>query len=216
MEKKAATPVLVAAVTLAIMAGFAACGLVFFRMDQALNSQRHDLAETRKQLRALDQALSNQQHDLSEARAAIIAAVHDKFAAAQTNYQTLNQQLTDIQSKLGEIGPASQPQVVHFPAALFPGLPADVPAADSVEGKLRANGKHWKQIQGPIVPGTYIQDMLRGRMNQPKGRGDIAKVVSVGVGDRGQPIATLDFGRGVVLNLNLAELSPLDLGDEVR
>jgi hypothetical protein len=91
-----------------------------------------------------------------------------------------------------------------------PAMPAaDVPAADSVEGQLRAQGKQWERAEGPPVVGEYVQDTLAGRMNQPQGRGDIGKVMAVSANDSGTPCATVDFGRGFTTGIMFRELSPI-------
>ena len=59
-------------------------------------------------------------------------------------------------------------------------------AAGSVEAKLRRQGKHWVRAEGEIAPGAYVEDLLAGRANQPAGRGDLGKVVSLASGDDGQ------------------------------
>ncbi len=80
-------------------------------------------------------------------------------------------------------------------------------AADSVEGQLRAQGKHWVKTAGEITTGAYVQDILEGRLDQLEGRGAIGKVVSVSTGDNGQKVAKVDFGRGYSVGISLTELS---------
>src|SRR5689334_8448762 len=69
-------------------------------------------------------------------------------------------------------------------------------APGSVEAKLRARGKTWTRTNDEIKPGSYVQDTLEGRLNQPIGRGAIGKVVFVAKGDNDQLDAMVDFGRG--------------------
>jgi beta-lactamase regulating signal transducer with metallopeptidase domain len=83
----------------------------------------------------------------------------------------------------------------------------DVAAPDSVEGQLRFQGKHWVRTEGEMNVGSYMQDMLEGRLNQPQGRGAIGKIVSFGGGQDGVSGATLDFGRGYVVGVKFSELS---------
>jgi hypothetical protein len=200
--------------------GFAACGLVGFKLERSLESQGRELSKAREQLLALDQSLAHQQHDLGGAREAIIAAVSDKFAEAQTNYQALNRQLTNIQSKLHDMQTASEthgpfPQVFDGPAihnVFVPAAGPDVAVADSVEGKLKAEGKHWKRTQGPVLVGSYAEDTLKARANQPKGRGWIGKVLSIGPDGS----ALVDFGRGYMVGIGQNELSPVDFEEEMR
>src|SRR5580704_2172822 len=58
-------------------------------------------------------------------------------------------------------------------------------AADSLQGQLQAQGKKWVKTSGTIKRGDYVQDILDPRLNQPEGRGAIAKVISVSGGDTG-------------------------------
>jgi hypothetical protein len=89
-------------------------------------------------------------------------------------------------------------------------------APDSVEGQLRAKGKHWTRSGGELNPGDYVEDILVGRLNQPAGRGDIAKVLSVsrGKGSGGErPAAFVDFGRGHSVGIFTTELSRIRFVD---
>jgi hypothetical protein len=95
--------------------------------------------------------------------------------------------------------------------------PEREPAApDSIEGQLRATGKHWSRTAGELNPGDYAEDILWGRLNQPPGRGDIGRVVSVARGSAtngSKPAATVDFGRGYTAGIFLSELSAIRLVD---
>lgn len=84
----------------------------------------------------------------------------------------------------------------------------DNAAPDSVEGRLRSEGESWQRTPGPVKAGTYVQDILQGRLDQPDGRGAIGKVVSV---DEfiGMEHAWVDFGRGCVEHIRTSELSPV-------
>jgi len=62
---------------------------------------------------------------------------------------------------------------------------------------------------GQIVVGMYVQDTLEGRLNRPKGRGRIGKVVSIEPYAEGRLGATMDFGRGYVTHSFLTELTPI-------
>ena len=84
---------------------------------------------------------------------------------------------------------------------------SEVAAPDSVEGQLRAQGKHWFKITEEITAGAYVQDILEGRLGQPKGRGAIGKVVAVTTGDNGVRAAMVDFGRDYSVGIYLSELS---------
>ena len=84
---------------------------------------------------------------------------------------------------------------------------SEVAAPDSIEGQLRAQGKHWVKITGEITVGAYVQDILEGRLDQPKGRGAIGKVTFISTGNNGVPAAMVDFGRGNSAGINLSQLS---------
>jgi hypothetical protein len=90
--------------------------------------------------------------------------------------------------------------------------PVDV----SVEEQLRLAGKQWARIAGEITVGAYVEDILEGRLNQPEGRGSIGQVVSLLSDDNGQPAAMVDFGRGYVVGIYLAELSLLRIDDVIQ
>ncbi len=106
---------------------------------------------------------------------------------------------------------SGQPEVQRpAEAVVDSGVPwtsSEVAAADSVEGQLRSQGKRWVKNPGEITVGAYVQDVLEGRMNQPKGRGAIAKVVAISTEENGVRAALVDFGRGVTVGINLSELS---------
>jgi hypothetical protein len=87
-------------------------------------------------------------------------------------------------------------------------------AADSVEGQLRSQKKRWVQTTREVIAGAYVQDILEGRLGQPKGRGAIGKVLSVSTGDNGVEAATVDFGRGYSVGINLSELSLVEIVPE--
>jgi hypothetical protein len=88
-----------------------------------------------------------------------------------------------------------------------PWTSSEVAAADSVEGQVRSQGKRWGQITGEITVGAYVQDILEGRRDQPKGRGAIGKVVSLSTGNNEVPAAMVDFGHGYSVGINLSELT---------
>ena len=95
-----------------------------------------------------------------------------------------------------------------------PWTSSQVAAADSVEGQLRSQGKHWVKTPGEITVGAYVQDRLEGRLDQPKGRGAIGKVISISTGEDGPKAATVDFGRGYSPGINLSELSLVSVASE--
>ena len=84
---------------------------------------------------------------------------------------------------------------------------ADVAAADYVEGQLRAEGKRWKRTRGEIGVGSYVEDILQGRLEQPAGRGAVGKVVSIYVDEQGRAVAKVDFGHGWVVGIFPSQLA---------
>jgi hypothetical protein len=89
--------------------------------------------------------------------------------------------------------------------------PGNVAAPDSIEEKLRSQGKHWVPTGEEITVGSYVLDHYEGRLNQPIGRGAIGKVIAVSE-DNGQPrAATVDFGRGFVVGVLFSELTPVQI-----
>jgi hypothetical protein len=215
MERKERAPIISLALAIAFFLGCIVCGFACFCFRQALQTQRNEAKEIRSQLSTLNQALKDQQRDLSQTRARLASAA-DQIAAAQIQNQALSRQVAELQSRpLANKAVAAMP-VVSFQFPQEHGA-AEVAAADSVEGKLRAEGKSWEPMEGEPVPGGYVQDTLRGRMNQPRGRVDIGKVVAVGVNDNGRPGAVVDFGRGFTTGIMFTELSPVRLvGPETR
>jgi len=193
--------------------GLIGCGIVCFNLNRALKTERHDVSEARAQTAALNQALKIQEHDLSETRQQL-AAASNKIADAQKQNQTLSQQITEIQSKLHESKAIAE---THFLPVQFPGAAPvaapvaapDIPAADSIEGKLSHEGRRWERAQGPTLPGAYVQDLLPERASRPKGGGVIGKVLFLSVNDDGRPCATVDFGRGYNAGIMLSELAPI-------
>jgi hypothetical protein len=96
--------------------------------------------------------------------------------------------------------PASQPPE---PTGVW--TSAEVAAPDSIEGQLRSQRKHWVRTTGEITVGAYVQDILEGRLNQPKGRGALGKVLSLSTAN-GKPATTVDFGRDYSVPIFLSEL----------
>jgi hypothetical protein len=86
-----------------------------------------------------------------------------------------------------------------------------IAASDSVEGKLHSQGKHWIKTTGEIKTGDYVQDTLEGRLDQPKSRGAIGKVVSVSTDPGGQQAAKVDFGRNYTVGISFSELSLVNI-----
>ena len=213
MEKKANTAVVGLVVAVVAFMGFIGCGFFCFTLSQSLGLQRHELADTRAQLSMLNKAMELQQRDLADARAQL-AAAKQQIADARKANPSLARQSPEIRPKSQPIRTAS---VAPLPPMQVPAAPADVPGPDSVEGALQAEGKNWERTQGQLVAGGYALDILPGRLNQPQGRGRLGKVVSVAANGEGQPVATVDFGRGYIIGIAGSELAPVRvLGPDVR
>jgi hypothetical protein len=210
MEKKESPPVMGLIAAMVFVVGFVGCGIVCFTLDRALKIQRHDLGETRAQIIALNQALEVQRHDLKDAREEL-ATVNQQVIDAQKANQTLNRQLTELQSKMSDSKPLTKGPVGPMQAIPVPAAALDVPAVDSVEGKLSAEGKHWERMDGQPITGGYVQDILEGRLDQPKGRGRLGMVLSMADNGAGRPVATVDFGHGYVIGIAASELAPVRL-----
>jgi hypothetical protein len=89
---------------------------------------------------------------------------------------------------------------------------SQVPGKGTLEAKIRDKGWYWAPVAGEIERHCYVQDLLEGRLNQPEGRGAIAKVESLGIDpSNGKPYAVADFGRGYVVGIYLAELALVEI-----
>ncbi len=104
---------------------------------------------------------------------------------------------------------AVQSRPIEFPLTTW--YSSQVAGKGSVEAKLRDRGWYWVMTAGEIKRYSYVQDILEGRLSQPEGRGAIAKVVSVFTATNGLPVAMVDFGRGYVVGIYLAELSLVEI-----
>jgi hypothetical protein len=91
---------------------------------------------------------------------------------------------------------------LHPTMTFKPALP------DSTEGLLKAQGKKWVPAPGDVRVGGYVEDTLFGRLDQPEGRGMIAKVISM---DEyiGMEHAWVDFGHGWLSHIRTSELCPI-------
>jgi hypothetical protein len=147
---------------------------------------------------ASDRAWQEAQKQLADARAAL--------ADLRKENEALKTQLAQAQAELSQLKARLETAPTFPVAPNFAGV--EPAAADSVEGQLAAQGKTWKRINVPIVPGTYVEDILEGRLNQPKGRGRIGKVTAVAPDGAA---ATVDFGRGYSPGIFLRELSPVGI-----
>jgi hypothetical protein len=94
-------------------------------------------------------------------------------------------------------------------AQIEPGLPG------SVEYTVLNNNQTWIQTTDPITVGSYVEDLLTDRLNQPAGRGGIGIVTSTGFDeDYGVMAAMVDFGRDYSAGIVFPELSPIQIVPE--
>ena len=94
-------------------------------------------------------------------------------------------------------------------AGIQPALPG------SIEYSLISNGQTWIQTSDPITNGTYVEDLLTGRWNQPDGRGIIGIVTGTQFDqDYGVMAATVDFGRDYAVGIVFPELTAVQIVPE--
>ena len=94
-------------------------------------------------------------------------------------------------------------------AQIEPALPG------SVEYSLISNNQSWIATSDPITIGTYVQDLLTDRWNQPEGRGIIGIVTDTGFdSDYGVMAATVDFGRNYSVGIVFPELTAVQVVPE--
>jgi hypothetical protein len=94
---------------------------------------------------------------------------------------------------------------------------ADIePAAPgSVEDTLLNNGQSWIETSDPIDVGSYVEDTLIDRANQPDGRGYIGIVTGTGFDvDYNEMAATVDFGRSYSAGIVFSELTAVQVVPE--
>jgi hypothetical protein len=85
----------------------------------------------------------------------------------------------------------------------------------SVEYSVLSNNQTWIQTADPITIGTYVEDLLTDRDNQPVGRGSIGIVTLTGFdSDYGVMAAMVDFGRDYSVGIVFPELSPIQIVPE--
>ena len=91
-------------------------------------------------------------------------------------------------------------------AQIEPGAPG------SIEYMVITNNETWVLTMDPIDIGTYVQDMLPDRLNQPDGRGAIGIVTGTGFDpDYNEMAATVDFGRDYSSGIVFSELSAIEI-----
>lgn len=208
MEKRECNIITALAVVIVILMGALVCGAAYFALYRPLKDQQAQLTAIQVKLVEMDTVHAQ----LTEIQAALResgAGLADIKTALREN----ETELTNIKAELGKIGAM---------AGFRPGpmrrtwTSSEAAAADSVEGQLRSQGKHWVRAPGEITVGAYVQDILEGRLNQPQGRGAVGKVVSIALGEGSATAAQVDFGRGYVVGINLPELSPIRFVPEAQ
>ena len=94
-------------------------------------------------------------------------------------------------------------------AQIQPALPG------SVEYSLISNNQSWFRTSDPITTGTYVEDLLIDRSNQPEGRGLIGVVAYTAFDqDYGVMAAMVDFGRDYSVGIVFPELTAVQVVPE--
>jgi hypothetical protein len=94
-------------------------------------------------------------------------------------------------------------------AQIEPGLPG------SIEYSVLSNHQTWIETSDPITTGSYVEDLLTGRVNQPVGRGSIGIVTDTSFDpDYGEMAAMVDFGRDYSVGIVFSELSTIQIVPE--
>ena len=94
-------------------------------------------------------------------------------------------------------------------AQIQPALPG------SVEYSLLSNNQSWIQTSDPITTGSYVEDLLTGRWDQPAGRGLIGIVQYTAFNpDYGVMAAMVDFGRDYSVGIVFPELTAVQVVPE--
>jgi hypothetical protein len=94
-------------------------------------------------------------------------------------------------------------------AQIEPALPG------SIEYSLISNNQSWIATSDPITTGTYVEDLLTDRSNQPDGRGFIGIVTYTAFDeDYGVMAAMVDFGRDYSVGIVFPELTAIQIVPE--
>ena len=94
-------------------------------------------------------------------------------------------------------------------AQIEPALPG------SVEYSLISNNQSWFRTSDLITTGTYVEDLLIDRSNQPEGRGLIGIVAYTAFDqDYGVMAAMVDFGRDYSVGIVFPELTAVQVVPE--
>ena len=94
-------------------------------------------------------------------------------------------------------------------AQIQPALPG------SIEYSLISSNQSWIETSDPITIGTYVEDLLTDRSNQPEGRGLIGIVTDTGFDeDYGVMAAMVDFGRDYSVGIVFPELTAVQVVPE--
>src|SRR5690348_1751726 len=85
----------------------------------------------------------------------------------------------------------------------------------SIEYTVLSNGQTWIQTSDPIIVGSYVEDPLIDRSNQPDGRRSIGIVTGTGFdNDYNVMAATVDFGRNYSVGIIFPQLSAIQIVPE--
>jgi hypothetical protein len=88
-------------------------------------------------------------------------------------------------------------------------------APGSVEYSLLSTNQSWIVTSDPIDIGSYVQDILTGRQNQPDGRGYIGIVTGTGFDQYyNEMAATVDFGRNYSAGIIFSQLTAVHIVPE--
>ena len=213
MEKRECNIITALAVVIVILLGVLICGAAYFALYRPLKDQQAQLTAIQAklgevgtvhaQLTEMQAALRESGTGLTDIKTALRES-GTELTELKTALRENGTELTDIKAELGKIR-----AVAGFRPGPMRGTwtSSEAAAADSVEGQLRSQGKHWFRTTGEITVGAYVQDILEGRLGQPRGRGAIGKVVSIAPGEGNETAAQVDFGRGYIAGIILPELS---------
>src|SRR5439155_16900740 len=90
--------------------------------------------------------------------------------------------------------------------------PVEPALPGSIEYSLTSSNYTWFQTSDAITIGTYVQDLLTDRLNQPEGRGSIGIVTDTGFdADYNAMAAIVDFGRDYSVAIVFSELSAVQI-----
>jgi hypothetical protein len=213
MEKREGNVSAALLAVIAILLAAVICGASYLGLYRPLLKQQVQLAAMQAELGKLEAvraqvsdaqaALRDSRTELDQLKASADMTLTD-LAQLGSALRENSSKLAEIKSELGRVEAAARGRSGGMRGTWTADQAA---AADSVEGQLRSQGKHWVRTTGEFAVGSYVEDMLGGRLNQPLGRGAIGKVAALTENESGAPCAQVDFGRGHVAGIMLKELS---------